>query len=307
MTKGAPSSGKSTWAKQEVAKDPLNWVRINNDEIRSMLNSSVYSSSYEKVVTETRNFLIREAIKRDMNIIVDNVNANKKHFDDVLKIAQQMNKDIEVSEKIFYVELDELLERDAKREGKACVGPVVVKKFFKDLGGKQFEKYQPKNKIFSKVDNNSNGIFKPLDQNESLPRAVIFDNDGTISLIHPGRSPYDASTCDQDLPHLHVIECMKLYFNAGYKILFVSGRDEKDRAPTERFYRKYFPEVTYELFMRPPGDKRQDVFIKEEIFNNHIKGKFFISAWYDDRAQIVRWAYKNGFPIFRVNDPEATF
>ena len=67
---------------------------------------------------------------------------------------------------------------------------------------------------------------------------------------------------------------MRVYFNAGYKIIFVSGREEKDRAPTERFYKKYFPEITYELYMRPTGDKRKDVVIKEEIYNTYLKDKY---------------------------------
>ena len=61
---GAPACGKSTWAKAEVAKDPSNWVRINNDDIRAMTNGSVWSADYEKLIGETRNFLIREAFKR---------------------------------------------------------------------------------------------------------------------------------------------------------------------------------------------------------------------------------------------------
>ena len=48
---GAPASGKSFWAKSEVTKDPTNWVRINNDDIRAMTNGSVYSSDYEKLIT----------------------------------------------------------------------------------------------------------------------------------------------------------------------------------------------------------------------------------------------------------------
>lgn len=305
LTVGAPASGKSTWAKLELAKDPNNYVRVNNDDIRAMLNGSIYSADYEKLITETRKFLIKEGLKRNKHIIIDNVNANKRHFEDACAIARSMNKDIQVYEKIFYLELDELLERDNKREGKAKVGEDVVKKWYKELGGKQLKFRHSKVEVFSNVYNASRDM-PPMIQDGSLPRAVIFDNDGTISLLN-GRNPYDASTCNEDAPHLHVIECMKLYFNAGYKILFVSGREEKDRSPTEKFYQKHFPEVKYELFMRPTGDMRKDVIIKEEIFNNYIKEKYFVAGWFDDRLQVSKWVYENGLPLFRVNDPEATF
>jgi len=301
LTCGIPASGKSTWAKEEVAKDPNNWSRINNDDIRAMLNGSVYSADYEKLVSSTRNFLIKEILCKNKNVIIDNLNINKNHFDDVVAIAKSLNKDIEVSEKIFYIELEKAIERDSKRAAK--VGEAVIKKWYNKSGGKKFEFYKPRIEICKKQDVKITFI----SQNDSLPRAVVFDNDGTISLIHLGRSPYDASSCDLDLPNNHVIECMKLYYNAGYKILFVSGREDKDREPTERFYKKHFPEVKYELFMRPTGDMRKDYLIKEEIYNKYIKEKYFVAGWFDDRLQVCKWVYKNGLPLFRVNDPENSF
>jgi predicted kinase len=307
FTKGTPGSGKSTWAKSEIAKEPLNYLHINNDDLRSSFNGSVYSFEYEKIITDTRNFLIREGLKRNLSIIIDNVNANNRHWETTCKIAKDMNKDVQVFEKLFYADLDTLLERNAKRDGVARVPDEVVKKFFKDLGGEQFKTYRPRVEVFTKRDRAVDRIVEPMVQNEKLERAVIFDNDGTISIIHPGRSPYDAATCDQDIPQKHAIECMKLYHDAGYKIFFVSGREEKDRAPTERFYQKHFPEVKYELFMRPTGSFEKDVIIKERIFNEHIKDKYFIAGWFDDRLQIVDWLFLNGFPVFRLGDPRADF
>jgi predicted kinase len=306
MLVGIPGSGKSTYAKQVVAKDPSNWARINNDDLRAMLNGSVWTSEYEKMITDARNYLIRDALKRGKNVIIDNLNINRRHFDDVCKIAKSVNADIQVYEKAFYIELEDAIERNSKREGAARVPDDVVKKWWKKSGGKQFKFYKPRMEIFYATKSMNKNI-KPMVQDDSLPRAVIFDNDGTISLIHSGRSPYDASTCDLDIPNNHVIECMKLYYNAGYKILFVSGREDKYRESTERFYQKHFPEVKYELYMRKTGDMRKDVIIKEEIFNEHIKGKYYVAGWFDDRLQVSKWVYENGLPLFRVNDPEATF
>jgi len=303
LTVGAPASGKSTWAKNEIAKDPSNWCRINNDDLRAMMNGSVWSVDYEKMITEARNYLIREALKRGKNIIIDNVNISRRHFDDVCKIAKSANVAVQIYEKPFYEELSVLLARDAKREGKAQVGEVVIKKWFKESGGKQHKFYKARTEIITR---DVPRDVVPMVQNKTLPKAVIFDNDGTISLLN-GRNPYDASTCDNDLPHEHVIECMKLYAAAGYKILFVSGREEKDRAPTERFYKKHFPHIEYQLLMRPTGDMRKDVVIKEEIFNTYIKDIFFVAGWFDDRLQVSRWVHQVGLPLFRVNDPEATF
>jgi predicted kinase len=302
---GCPASGKSTWAKGELVKNPKSIIRINNDDIRSMLNLTVFDDNIEKVVTSTRLFMIEQALRRNLSVMVDNVNASKKHWDDLVRIAKKSNKDVQLIEKPFYLSLEELIARDSKREGKACVGEEVIKRFWNKLGGKQFQFYKPKQIIITSANRHTDEV-TPLVQDEKLPRAVIFDNDGTINLMN-GRNPYDASTCDNDLPHEHVIECMKLYFNAGYKILFVSGREEKDREPTEKFYQKHFPEVKYELYMRPTGNMEKDVIIKERIFNQHIKDKYYVAGWFDDRLQICRWLYQSGFPLFRVNDPEAVF
>jgi predicted kinase len=204
---GAPASGKSTWARAEVAKDPDNWVRINNDDIRAMTNGSVYSPDYDKFVSSTRLFLIKEALKRNKNVILDNVNANKRHFEATCKIAEEMNKDIQVFEKAFYEEFAVLVARDAKREGKAKVGETVVKQWFDDLGGKQFKFYHPKVKIFT---NNGRGA-QIVKQDETLPPAIISDLDGTLALFAGKRSPYDAKDCDLiDEPNPSVVKTIKL-------------------------------------------------------------------------------------------------
>lgn len=308
MLCGAPASGKSTWGKQEVAKDPLNWVRISNDDLRNSFNGYVFSADYEKFITDTRNFLIREALKREKNIIIDNVNAASRHWETTCKIAKEANKDVMVMTKNFFGELEALLERNSKREGTARVPDDAVKRFFKDLGGKQFAFAQEKQEIFQKRTKPLDKVWVPMVQDESLPRAVIFDNDGTIALIGD-RSPYNAEKCDiLDFPHPHVIEALRLYYKAGYKVIFVSGREEKDRAPTERFYQKHFPDVAeYQLFMRPTGNPEKDVVIKERIFNEQIRGKYFVAGWYDDRLQVSEWIFDNGLGLFRVNDPRATF
>ena len=306
LTVGVPASGKPTWAKSEVSKNPAKTVRINNDEIRQMCNSSVYSPDYERLISEVRNSILRTALKHGMEtIIIDNCNATKRHFDEVVKVVERANVEATVIEKPFYASLETLLERDANRDGTAQVGEAVVRKFWKMLGGESHRDYVPRTASFTP--RTMDKPWEPMKQNENLPRAVICDLDGTLCRIHSERNPYDASTCDQDIPHDHVIEAVKLYHQSEYHVLFVSGREDKDRAPTERFIKKYLPEVPYQLHMRSTGDTRKDVVVKEEIFNTHIKDEFFVAAWFDDRLQVARWVFQSGLPLFRVNDPEADF
>ena len=313
MLVGIPGSGKSTYAKQVVAKDPSNWVRINNDDLRAMMNGSVWSAEYEKLIGDARNYLIRDALKRGKNVIIDNLNVNRRHFDDVCKIAKSVNVDVQVYEKAFYIELDEAMARNAKREGAARVPDDVVKKWFKDSGGKQFKFYKPRVEIYQERKGNVNSTIEAPPHVHDAPHAVICDLDGTLALIH-GRSPYDASDCDlKDLPNTSVIETIKAHYNAGRKIIFCSGRENKYRPETIRFIEmwclvhKTQPDgntvivpIEYDLFMRPTDDFRKDAVIKEEIYQNNIEGKYNVLCVLDDRNSVVSLWRSLGLTCFQV-------
>jgi predicted kinase len=302
LTIGIPASGKSTWAVSWVGEDPLHRVRINKDAIRALCNNFIWSKEHEQMITAMQRSMVRQALISGHSVVLDNTNIEARYFNDACNLVRELNIDCVVSEKPFFIQLDEAIARDAKREGSAKVGEAVVRKFWKASGGESFKGYQAKTETIAKRSKTMQVV-----QDRKLPRAVVFDNDGTISLIHSGRSPYDASTADQDHPQEHVIECMRNYYKLGYKILFVSGREDKDRAPTERFYKQHFPEVEYELYMRPTGNQEKDWLIKERIFNEHIKPRYFVAGWFDDRLQVAKWVYESGLPLFRVGDPEAVF
>jgi predicted kinase len=316
MCVGIPACGKSTYAKQIVSKDPDNWVRVNNDDLRAMMNGSVWSSNYEKMVTDTRNYLIRDALKRGKNVIIDNVNINRRHFDDVCKIAKSVNIDVQIYEKPFYIELDEAIERDAKREGKAKVGEQVVRKWFKESGGTSFKFYKPRVEIYKQNMGARNSTVEAPAHIAGLQEAVLCDLDGTLALIHD-RSPYDASDCDvKDLPNTPVIETIKAHYHQGRKIIFCSGREDKYRPETIRFIEKYCRDlcnhsdcdvvgfdrgtIQYELFMRKTDDFRKDAIIKEEIYQNEIEGKYNVLLVLDDRNQVVNYWRSIGLTCFQV-------
>ena len=314
MLVGIPGSGKSTYAKQVIAKDPSNWVRINNDDLRAMMNGSVWSADYEKIITDARNYLIRDAMKRGKNIIIDNLNLNRRHFEDVCKIAKSVNADVQVYEKAFYIELEEALERNAQRTGAARVPDDVVKKWWKDSGGKQFKFYKPRVEVYTQQMGHHNQQVEGPAYDPNLSEAIICDLDGTLALIH-NRSPYDASDCDiKDLPNKPVIETVLAHYKAGRKIIFCSGREDKFRPETIRFIEKYcqltvdsahdrdfFPTVIqYQLHMRKTDDFRKDAIIKEEIYQEHIEGKFNVLLVLDDRDQVIQFWREKGLTCFQV-------
>lgn len=299
ICQGLPASGKSTWAKEQIKKEPSRWKRINRDDLRAMINDSHFDRKNEEFIRNVQEQLLRATLIEGYDVILDNTSLVPQTVKKLHKVCASIG-DVKVIHKTFPVDIEECIRRNNLREGKAKVPEKVIRDMAKGAGLDHGRKLEGKEIYYPPHQ------FQIIEQDESLTRAVIFDNDGTISLLN-GRNPYDASTCDQDLPHKHVIECMRLYHQAGYKIIFVSGRDEKDRAPTEKFYKQHFPEVKYELYMRPAESNEKDVIVKERIYNEEIKNKYYVAGWFDDRISICDFVFQSGLPLFRVNDPRATF
>jgi predicted kinase len=295
LTVGTPASGKSTWAKSVIQSDPENWVRFSNDDLRVALNNNIYSPSNEKLIKKIRREVISNALKLNKNVIVDNVNLpSSDNFKEVCSIVKSLNIDCKVEERPFFCQLEEVIERDSKRTGYAKVGPEVIKNFWNKLGKDKFIEYKARVEVFKKDDNESKVI-----QNPELPKAVVCDLDGTFAKIG-NRSPYDASKCDEtDLPNWPVINTVKAMKLQNYHIVFASGREEKDRAPSQRFIEKYI-DFNYNLYMRKTGDPRKDFIIKEEMYNNDIFTKYNVLYVLDDRKQVVNKLREMGLTVFQV-------
>lgn len=305
LTVGIPASFKSTWAKAEVASNPEKIVRVNRDSLREMINNFHFCDSTEKMITSITNFTLQQALKAGKDVILDQTNINRKNFNDICKIVKGMNIDCIVMEKPFFVELDVAILADSKREGHAKVGEDVVKKFWKKSGGTLHKHYKPRVETFLKQKTNLK--WKPLVQDASKPNALICDLDGTLAIIGD-RSPYSAENCDiVDSPNIPVVDTVSLYYDVGYKIIFCSGRMEKDRAPTERFIKKCLPNIEYILLMRSDGDQRKDFIIKEELFNNFILNKYNVKLVLDDRLSVCRKWHNIGLNLFRIGDPDSDF
>ena len=301
LTVGIPSSGKSTWAKQHVAKDPTNWVRINNDMLRSMCNNTVYTADYEKLIVSTRVHMIKQALLMNKNVIVDNVNLGKRNFQEAINAALSSNVDVKIYEKPFYIPLDEALQRDSSRVGKEKVGEDIIRKFWKSSGGAQHKYYVPREEVYLK----KISYIEKMEQDKNLPSCAIIDLDGSMCDIKH-RNPYDASTCDKDSPIEHVVDMSKLLYSNNNKIIFFSGRENKYRSLTEKWLKVHFGE-DFSLYMREDNNQENDALLKERLFNTHIKNKFYCKAWIDDRLRVCQKIFEMGLPLFRVGDPNASF
>ena len=143
-----------------------------------------------------------------------------------------------------------------------------------------------------------------------MKKAIICDLDGTLALKHEDRDWYDSSTCALDNINepVQLVLNMAQKYNLGnveFDIIFVSGRQEKDREPTQEFLEKYgFDECP--LFMRTTDDFRNDTIIKKELYEENVKGNYEILFVLDDRnsekCPVVDMWRELGLPCFQVAD-----
>jgi len=313
MTVGIPACGKSTWAKDEIKKDPEGTVRVNRDDLRNMMSNYHHSEENEKMVTSVRNFTIQQALRRGKNIIIDETNINRRNFDDMVKLVRDLNIEAKVMEVPFYVDLETAIARDAARQGSACVGEDVIRKFWKKSGGTSHKHYKPRIELVLRQTQASVAASKPEVDN-SKPWAIVCDLDGTLSLFnakrkdgsvdvrHPDahvRDPYNAFKCDEDTLNEPVATVLQAMARDGYKIIFCSGREDCYRPQTEKFINKHVG-VEYQLFMRKTHDDRKDSIIKSEIYDAEIAPNYNVYFVLDDRDQVVQFWRSKGLTCWQV-------
>jgi predicted kinase len=280
IMRGLPGSGKSTYAKQLVAEAPNTYKRINRDDLRAMFDNSHLSKGNEKFVKQVRDILIIKALEEGKHVIVDDTNLSSTNETRIRQLVQEFNKQhndtVSVEVKEIEAPLEECIRRDALRPN-----PVGAKRI-REMH-RQF--YADKNVAV---------------QDETLPKAIICDLDGTLALMN-GRNPFDAAKCEEDLLNKPVANVLKTFQQLGHKILLVSGRKDEHKPQTINWLVHH--NIHYDMLeLRKTEDNRMDAIVKREIFDTHIAGKFYIEFVLDDRNQVVDlWRNELGLTCFQVN------
>jgi predicted kinase len=284
MTKGLPASGKSTWAKELVAKYPGQYKRINKDDLRAMLDVSHHSKGNEKFVLRARDWLLAEALRSGYHAIVDDTNLHPKHEARLRELAGQFAQahgvEVQFEVKFFEVSLEEAIRRDLLRPG--SVGERSIRHMY--------DRYLAPPPILTS-------------QDQTLPKCILVDIDGTVA-DKMDRSPYDWARVGEDLPKWPIIRLVKSMEAAGYRIVFFSGRDEVCRAQSSAWLQQYFgwAEANFELYMRPANDMRKDSLIKKELFFQYVYKRYYVELVVDDRQQVVdMWRKELGLMCVQVD------
>lgn len=275
VLRGLPACGKSTWAHDFIERNK-GWVRINKDDLRSMLHNSIWSKDNEKLILETRNILIENLISKNINVIVDDTNFASIHITTIMEMAKKYNADFEVKD--FDVSLEECLKRNAERIGKSRVPDKVIIEMY--------EKYVLPEK-------------PKLEQNKNLIKSIVVDLDGTLA-IHVERGAFEFMKCYTDAVNFPVLNCVKSMIQQNYRIIFVSGREDICKEETIRWLNDKCNLFDFDIHMRKTGDNRKDSLVKEEIYKEHILPNYFVDFVLDDRKQVVDHMRELGLTVFQV-------
>lgn len=285
MCKGLPGSGKSTWAAQQFADDTTVAI-VNKDTIRRELEETgwTWSPENEKTVEKVRDVRIKTALRLGFTVISDDTNFARKHKVRLEQLARETGATMET--KVFDVPVEECIARNAAREGKARVPDKVI--------WDMWTKYLQPQAEFKVT---------PYVPMVGTPQAIICDLDGTLSMFKEKghRGPYDASKCDQDDVNLPVLAILQAMERQGYKIIFLSGREDVYRDQTETFL-AMAGFVGYPLFMRKAKDFRKDWIVKAELFDANVRGKWDVLFVLDDRNQVVNMWREMGLTCLQVAD-----
>jgi predicted kinase len=324
--RGLPGCGKSTAAAALIACEPQRWIRINRDDLRGMVvgpgnNPHSSDKDREDLIRTVKATMMKQAFDSGYDVILDDTHLVPTTLKN-LHTAAASYGDVRVIERAFNVDIETCLDRDSKRTGSSRVGEKVIRDMAHAAGIDRGRVLQDKEVHYPPRPCLSNRI----GQDVALPKAILCDLDGTLALIGD-RSPYDATDCDlKDLPNWPVVQCILAMHAQGYRIIFMSGRDQKYRAETERFIQKHCrvpvewafsmsnderakdTPIPYDLYMRgetaiDPSkmDTRKDSIIKRELFDRYIAGRHNVLFVLDDRDQVVDLWRSMGLVCFQVS------
>lgn len=282
-TRGLPGSGKTYYARQWIAEDSEGRARVNRDELRSNLFPSggpVLPFQQENLISKVQQHAVTTLLGAGRSVIVDDTHLRAKYLHVWRDLAAKWGVEFRV-EDFTSVPLKTCIARDEKRasEGGRHVGEVVIREMAMRLRSMPPLDLTPKEVVTPA----SEWKYEP---NPELPRAWIFDVDGTLA-HHVNRSPYEWQRVGEDAVDEPVRRILDLKRAYGDEILIVSGRDGECRPQTEEWLTRH--EIFYrELFMRPAGDQRNDAIVKLEILRNDIAPKYNVLGVYDDRDRVVQ-------------------
>lgn len=267
LLQGCPASGKSTFAEKlfqaSNSRDGLiynNRFKFNTvcrDDIRAAKGIDQRDFSREIEVTDEEMAQAREILDLGYSLIVADTNLNPRYFHIWEELAGEY--DAELQKLLIYIPYWEAVKRDKARD--RHVGHKAIERFYR-----QYFPDRLKDELTDKRIINES-------YNTMREDCVICDLDGTIAL-HMGRSPYEWNKIPTDKMDVRMARILKMYYDNGVNIIFLSGRPEHVYATTMEWLDKSFEELgidlNYQLILRSETDNRKGALTKKDLYEKLI-------------------------------------
>ena len=241
----------------------------------------------EKLVLKTRDWMVKQIVKGGFSVIVDDTNLHPKHWTRMQQIAQEINKEegcknpvvAQLNTDFLSVPIEECIRRDLVCPN--SVGEKVIRDFH--------------DSFIKEPDVELDLVVQDL----ALPRAIICDLDGTLALHRGNRGPFEFQKVKLDTLSQPIYDLIMA--DPTRHVILLSGRDGSCETLTREWL--FDNKVKYtDLFMRHPGDDRKDSLVKRELYDAHVKGKYYVDFVLDDRDQVVdMWRKELGLTCLQVN------
>ena len=309
-------SGKSTWANMFAQANP-SYKIVSRDKIREMLfgySESNISEYYklsnikenEVLVTRTQTTLMRQILAQGYDLLIDNTHLELKYIKEIHDeffshtISHKVfgyNPDTQEIEEGL---LDKLYIIDATRS--KPVGRKVLDKQFV-----QFKKLVKDYDLILELEEISDDIDSymiSITRDSYNPKAIICDLDGTIAnKDHREAYGFNSKEIRNDKPTIPVVNLVNNFYDKGYQIIFLSGRNQEYFGET---YNWLITNTSIKpqdliLHMRKNGDFRKDNVVKREIYEEHIQEDYNVEFAIDDRPTITNLWYNLEIFTFNVN------
>ena len=254
LTRGIQGSGKTTWARQWVAEDPENRVRINNDDIRNMLGK-YWVTEREPLVSEMKHYLTQAAMDRGYDIVIDNMNLNPREVKSWERAVELNNEDpdgykYEIEFKDFFIPLEECIRRDAMRPNP--IGEKVIRETWK-----RYKHFIQTTEVERHVDN--------MRRYTGKPKCIVIDMDSTMCFNVTKRPWFGEGAAEgmiNDVPNTGVCEMIR-QLQEDFVIIVATGRDTTQEEVTKEWLAKQGINAD-EFYFRTNGDFRKGVVVKKE-------------------------------------------
>jgi predicted kinase len=276
LTKGLPASGKTTWAKDYIARYP-DTANLCKDDLRLQFPDT---KKREKRILKVRDLLTEHYLSEGYSVIWSDTNLNPIHPQRATELAEKYQAELIIQD-FTHVDLAECIRRDLLRPN--SVGQQAIARMYYDY------------------------IYKPRPApvlEPGRPNCYLVDVDGTLAL-NTTRHPFAWDRVGEDSLNPAVAELVR-QLARNQAIVVLSGRSDVCRHLTLAWLEQH--DIPYtELFMRPQEDQRADTLLKSDLYAMHVRDRYNVLGVIDDRPQVCRMWRSLGLSVFQVGNPDYEF